>query len=282
MPALIIHGGAGMREGRHAKLVEYAEHLQQIINRSYPLLLGEGAEAAVLDAIRRLEDDPLFNAGTGSRLQSDGRVRMSAALMDSQRKKLAGVMNIENVRHPIDLANHLMTERYSMLCGDQATRYARTLDIAEYDPVTAHRQQEFNERNSGKTGTVGAVAVDAKGVICAGTSTGGVGFETPGRVSDSATVAGTYTSANVGVSCTGVGEHIVNHAVAARIVTRVDDGLTLDEALAKTITEANQRYYQYGLISLDRNGRWAVNQTRGVTTLFAVHDEQQVLLFNQQ
>ena len=280
MPTLIIHGGAGLREGRHAKLAEYAKHLSEILSDSYPVLVQEGARSAILHAIRLLEDDPLFNAGTGSRLQEDGQARMSAALMDSHQQKLAGVINIEKVRHPIELADHLSAERYSMLCGAQATQYARQLGIPEYDPITSHRQQELIERRSGKTGTVGAVAVDQDHVICAGTSTGGVGFETPGRVSDSATVAGTYASSQAGISCTGIGEHIVNHAVAARIVTRVEDGLSLATALDKTITEANQRRYHYGLIGLDSAGNWSVGQTRGITTLFAAHDGTQTTIFD--
>ena len=165
-PVLIIHGGAGMREGRHAKLQEYADHLKQILADSYPQLIQHGARAAVLHAIKLLEDDPLFNAGTGSRLQKDGQARMSAALMDSHQQKLAGVINIEKVRHPIELAEHLTSKRYPMLCGEQATQYARQLGIAEYDPVTPHRQQELAERRGSGTGTVGAVAIDHDQIIC--------------------------------------------------------------------------------------------------------------------
>jgi isoaspartyl peptidase/L-asparaginase-like protein (Ntn-hydrolase superfamily) len=42
------------------------------------------------------------------------------------------------------------------------------------------------------TGTVGCVVLDSKEKIAVATSTGGKGFEIPGRISDSATVAGNY------------------------------------------------------------------------------------------
>lgn len=279
MPTLIIHGGAGAREGGHARFEHYADHLQRIIAQSYPVLLSDGARAAVIHAIRLLEDDPLFNAGTGSRLQRDGRVRMSAALIDSRQQIFSGVINSERIRHPIDLAEHLSSLQHTVLAGEQASAYARAAGFDEHDPVTTERRLEFERKLQGVSGTVGAVALDDEHIICAGTSTGGVGWEIPGRVSDSATVAGTYASAAAGVSCTGIGEQIVNHAVASRIVTRIGDGQSMQTALDKTIDEAEHRQYHYGLICLDRQGAWDARQTRGVTTLFAAHDGRHIVTF---
>jgi L-asparaginase len=279
MPTLIIHGGAGARETGPGQSEQYAEHLQRIIQQSYPVLLHDGARAAVIHAIRLLEDDPLFNAGTGSRLQRDGVVRMSAALIDSRQQTFAGVINVERIRHPIDFADHLSRQRHTVLAGDKATTYARQSGFGEHDPVTEYRRREFEQKRPGTSGTVGAVALDVEQILCAGTSTGGIGWETPGRVSDSATVAGTYASAAARVSCTGSGEQIVHHAVAARIITRIEDGLSLPEAVDRTIAEANHRGYQYGLIGLDSQGTWSAQQTLGVTTLFAVHDGRQIITF---
>ena len=99
-----------------------------------------------------------------------------------------------------------------------------------------------------------------------------MGFETPGRVSDSATVAGTYADAGAGVSCTGVGEHIVDHAAAARIVTRTADGLDLGAAIRRTLHEADELGLEYGLIAVDRSGLARAGSTAGVTTLWAARD----------
>lgn len=280
MATLIIHGGAGAREGRHAGFEAYAERLVGIVAEGYRVLQSDGARAAVIHAIKLLEDDALFNAGTGSRLQRDAKARMSAALMDSVTGSFSGVINIERVRHPIEVAALLAAQKHRVLAGEQATAYAREKGFAEYDPVTEHRLREYRERIAGRSATVGAVAVDDEAVICAGTSTGGVGFETPGRVSDSATVAGTYASAAAGVSCTGIGEQIVDHAAAARIVTRVEDGASLNQALDKTIGEAGQRAYRYGLIAVCRDGAWGVRQTQDVTTLFAVRRDDRTGVFD--
>ena len=87
------------------------------------------------------------------------------------------------------------------------------------------------------TGTVGCVAIDQEGKLAVATSTGGKGFEIPGRISDSATVAGNYANEFCGVSMTGVGEDIVSNATAVKIVTRVTDGMSLEKAFDKTFKE---------------------------------------------
>ena len=80
---LIIHGGAGRLEGKVATKEQYRVGLQEAIGPAYKTLCEKGARAGVIHAIKLLESDPIFNAGTGSKLQKDGRVRMSAAMMDS-------------------------------------------------------------------------------------------------------------------------------------------------------------------------------------------------------
>jgi len=226
----------------------------------------------VLHAIRLLEDDPLFNAGLGSRLQRDGVARMSAALMDGAGGRFSGVINVERVRHPIDVAAALGGDKHRVLAGEFATRFARSLGMGDFDPSTPHRLAEHQRRLAGESGTVGAVAVDRHGAVWAATSTGGVGFETPGRVSDSATVAGTYADSAVGVSCTGIGEHIVDHGAATRVAVRVADGMTLEEAIGRTLGEADQRGLEYGLIAVDREGLAMAGTTYGMTTLWAARD----------
>ena len=279
IPTLVIHGGAGAREGVHSRYEEYAAHLAAILEASYPVLRQGNARDAMLHAIRLLEDDPIFNAGTGSRIQRDGRIRMSAAIMGAETLELSGVINIEAVAHPVDVAQLLAGEKHKVLAGDGALRFARERGLAAHDPATPHRLAEFERKRAGTRGTVGAVALDGEGDLWVGTSTGGVGYELPGRVSDSATVAGTYAGPTVGVSCTGTGEHIVNHAAAARVVTRVEDGSSLGEAVSKTISEANGRGFEYGLIALDRSGAVATGETDGITTVYAIHDGTAIRTF---
>jgi L-asparaginase len=272
--ALIIHGGAGAREGAHTSSDTYAESLRRILPRAWRTMGRAGAREAVLHAVRLLEDDPLFNAGLGSRLQRDGVARMSAALMDGAEQQFCGVVNIEGVRHPIDVAAALEGSRHRVLAGEQATRYARSLGMPEFDPVTPHRLDEHRQRMAGDTGTVGAVAVDEAGRIWAATSTGGVGFETPGRVSDTPTVAGTYADARAGVSCTGIGEHIVDHGAAIRVVVRTSNGVDLRAAVRRTLEEANVRNFSYGLIAVDHEGNVCAGSSRSVTTVWAARNRE--------
>src|SRR6202012_57444 len=181
----------------------------------------------------------LFNAGTGSQIQSDGKIRMSASLMDGKTLEFSGVINIEGVRNPICVAEKLLRMPDKVLAGKGAQEFARENGVPYYNPETSQRRHEYEKKlsDSIRLGTVGCVALDFYGDMAAGTSTGGKGFEIPGRVSDSATAAGNYVNAFVGISCTGVGEDIVSGAVAAKIVTRVTDGMPLAQATEKTLNE---------------------------------------------
>lgn len=271
-PKLIIHGGCGRFEGRHARLQDYETRLARILEKSYARLVKKDAKAAVVYAMRLLEDEEVFNAGYGSKLQSDGTARMSASYMDGLSGKFSAVINVENVRHPIDIAKILNRRKHTVIAGSPAEAFARKVDIPVFNPVAPHRLEEHLARKSGETGTCGVVALDSSGRICAATSTGGIGYEVPGRVGDSPTVAGNYASGHCGVSCTGIGEHIINLAVAARIVTQVDDHQRLDEAVARVVSLGNERKSRFGLIALDAEGHIQVGQTQGVVVLAAWHD----------
>ena len=280
MEQLIIHGGAGSLEGKleHAQVMH--DSLCKIWEESFDILQKGTAEETVCHAIRMLEDDPIFNAGTGSKLQADGQVRMSSALMDGTNNRFSGVINVQNIRNPIEAAALLSKEENTVLSGAQATEFCRKNGMDDYNPVTQERLEDYKKRCSGKHGTVGTVALDNEGHIFAGTSTGGIGFEIPGRVSDCPTVAGTYASTKAGVSCTGIGEQITQQAAAAKIVTRVEDGMPLHDAVTLTMSESNKFSYLYGLISLDSEGHVEVGKTEALDEVFyAFHDNNRIRTF---
>ncbi len=281
-PKLIIHGGAGsaLDGGKGVEAVRAA--LQAVIEVVYPQLQqGIPAQSAVLQACQQLEDDPLFNAGTGSVLQSDGQIRMSAALMEGHSKSFSGVINISRVQHPIQLAAALQSSRDRVVAESGAMELARELNLPIYNPMTARRLQEWlalsqSERQdrfltSVAMGTVGAVALDQQGHLAVATSTGGRGFERIGRVSDSATPAGTYADPFGAISCTGVGEDILDEGLATRIVVRVADGLSLAAALDKTFAEAQARKREFGVIGIAHTGEIGWRTTTDVL-LAAYHD----------
>ncbi len=280
MEQLIIHGGAGSLEGKLENAQVMHDSLCKIWEESFDILQKGTAEETVCHAIRMLEDDPIFNAGTGSKLQADGQVRMSSALMDGTNNRFSGVINVQNIRNPIEAAALLSKEENTVLSGAQATEFCRKNGMDDYNPVTQERLEDYKKRCSGKHGTVGTVALDNEGHIFAGTSTGGIGYEIPGRVSDCPTVAGTYASTKAGVSCTGIGEQITQQAAAAKIVTRVEDGMPLHEAVTLTMSESNKFSYLYGLISLDSEGHVEVGKTEALDEVFyAFHDNNRIRTF---
>ncbi|QDW27015.1 asparaginase [Pedobacter sp. KBS0701] len=237
---LIIHGGffsesSTNQETKKAK----QDALTSIVTLGHEYLKTHTALETVVYTVALLEDNELFNAGIGSQIQSDGKVRLSAALMDGKTEKFSGVINVEDVKNPIQIAQNLLTYDDRVLSGDGAKQFARTNGFEYFNPVTPQRQSEYEAKlnQNNKKGTVGCVALDKDGNLAAATSTGGKGFEIPCRVSDSATVAGNYANQYAGISCTGVGEDIVSGALAAKIVTRVTDGFSLKEASDKSFAE---------------------------------------------
>lgn len=253
---IIIHGGF-FSESNTDKETKKAKQdaLKRIVLDSYEYLKTHTAKETVIYAVTLLEDDVLFNAGTGSQIQSDGKIRMSASIMDGNQLQMTGVINIEEVKNPVLVAEKLHEYEDKVLGGDGATHFARKLGFEVFSTETPQRRKEYLEKlRSSGTGTVGCVAQDKDGNIAVSTSTGGKGFEIPGRISDSATVAGNYANENCGVSCTGVGEDIVNVAVAAKIVTRVSDGFPIEKAFEKTFGELKRIDGFAGAIGIDKAG----------------------------
>lgn len=293
-PKLIIHGGAGSSLQGKGGFVQVRQSLHAIVQDVYDLLLnGKSATDAVVHGCQLLENEPRFNAGTGSVLQSDGQLRMSASLMDGTQQSFSGVINVSRLKNPIDLAVFLQTQRDRVLSDYGATELLRELQIPPYNPLTDLRLKEWMEERKGNfqkkmagvlaepvseeagRGTIGVVALDSEGKLAAGTSTGGKGFEHIGRVSDSAMPAGNYATMKAGVSCTGIGEDIIDECLAAKIVVRVTDGLSLAEAMSRSITESLENKRDLGAISLDATGAIAYGKTCDVLVA-AYHNGKEI------
>jgi L-asparaginase len=254
---LIIHGGFFSESATNQEMKKAKQDaLAEIASLAHQYLATHTALETVSYTVSLLEDNLLFNAGLGSQIQSDGKVRLSAAIMDGKTQKFAGVINIEDVKNPIQVATQLLTYEDNVLSGDGAVDFARKNGHDYYDPITPQRQAEYEQKlnQQNNKGTVGCVALDAAGNLAAATSTGGKGFEIPCRVSDSATVAGNFANGFAAVSCTGVGEDIVSVALSARIVTRVTDGFTLKDACDKSFSELKEIDGFAGVIGISNSG----------------------------
>ena len=278
---IILHGGFFSESStNHETKVAKQEALLRIVKDSYAYLQTHSAVETVVYAVSLLEDDALFNAGIGSQIQSDGKIRMSASLMDGTTEKFSGVINIEEVKNPIQVALELMKVDDRVLGGSGATNFARQHGFEKFSTEIPQRRAEYEAKLAATgMGTVGCVALDADGKLAAATSTGGKGFEIPGRISDSATVAGNYVNAFCGVSLTGVGEDIVSNATAAKIVTRVTDGFTLERAFEKTFAELKPYDGFAGAIAIDKDGN-LFHQDSHPSMVFASFDGENSAVFN--
>lgn len=281
-PKLIIHGGASSAEDKGG-VDAVRQSLHKMLEDVYNLLLaGATASEAVVRGCRLLEDEPRFNAGTGSVLQSDGQIRMSASLMDGTPQSFSGVINASRLQNPIELALALQNYPDRVLSDYGAAELVREMALPIYNPLTEERLQEWLQDRQNNmpspsqgTGTIGVVALDAKGCIAAGTSTGGKGFERIGRVSDSAMPAGNYATSLAGISCTGIGEDIIDECLAARIVVRVTDGLSLSAAFERSMTEAQRNHRDLAAIGIDATGAIAWGKTSEVL-LAAYHTGEKI------
>ncbi|MDB9306264.1 isoaspartyl peptidase/L-asparaginase [Nodularia spumigena CS-591/12] len=292
-PKVIIHGGAGSSLHGKGGLESVRRSLYPVVEAVYSLLLsGAAASEAVLLGCQMLEDDPRFNAGTGSVLQSDGQIRMSASLMDGTSGRFSGVINISRVKNPIQLVHFLQSSPDRVLSDYGAAELARELQVPLFNALTDLRLKEWMQErqdnfkstmagvvaepelvessNAGR-GTIGVVVLDSFGRLAVGTSTGGKGFERIGRVSDSAMPAGNYATSYAAVSCTGIGEDIIDECLAAKIVVRVTDGMFLKDAMQRSFTEASKNQRDLGAIALDASGAISWGKTSEVL-LAAYHD----------
>lgn len=284
-PKVIIHGGAGSSLQGKGGIVALRQELYAIVEAVYErLAAGASAKAATILGCQLLEDNPRFNAGKGSVLQSDGQVRMSASLMDGATQRFSGIINVAQVQHPVDMAAFLQSCDDRVLSDYGSGLLARELNLPLFDPTTDLRLQEWLQERSdnfqksmagviaeqelvdanARRGTIGVVALDQAGHLAAGTSTGGKGLERIGRVSDSAMPAGNYANQVAGISCTGIGEDIIDECLAAKIVIRATDGMTFAQAFEKSFGEAAQHQRDLGAIGIDRTGAIAWGKTSDV------------------
>jgi len=181
---IIIHGGffSESHTNQEVKLAKQ-EALNGIVQLGYKHLQHHTAAETAVYTVRLLEDCELFNAGTGSQIQSDGKIRLSASLMDGKTQRFSGVINIEDVKNPICVAEKLRAYDDRVLSGKGACDFVIENGHKYYNPEIPQRRHEYEQKlsDSIRLGTVGCVALDVHGNLAAATSTGGKGFEIPGR-----------------------------------------------------------------------------------------------------
>jgi beta-aspartyl-peptidase (threonine type) len=276
MFGIALHGGAGTlpRSEMNAEQEQfYRLGLERALSAGYSVLEGGGASLdAVTRAIVVLEDDPLFNAGRGSVFTIDGRNELDASIMDGSTLKAGAVCGLRHIKNPITLARTVMDQSdYVLLCGDGAEEFAleRGFDLVPGGYFhTSARWQQLERIRLGDTslsaltishvGTVGAVALDSRGRLAAGTSTGGMTGKRYNRIGDSPIIgAGTYADdRSCAVSATGHGEIFIRAAVAHDISARMRFGQRDLQTAVREVVHGELAALQGegGVVAIDRHG----------------------------
>jgi beta-aspartyl-peptidase (threonine type) len=300
---IAIHGGAGtiLKSMLTPELeINYNQGLQEALNAGYAILEQQGTSLdAVVEAVKVLENNELFNAGKGAVFTNEGLHEMDASIMDGRNLMAGAVAGVRNIKNPILLAKEVMLHSgHVILCGNGANEFAKTRQIEtasdeylfnqyRYDQWVDIRDSEFYQldhkednlksflEKEKKFGTVGAVALDQHGHIAAATSTGGMTNKRYGRIGDSP-IPGSGTYANdhtCAISCTGHGEFFIRAVVAYDVSCLMEyKGLTLKEACDIVVKDKLVKMGgEGGLIAIDRLGNYELSfnsegMYRGVKT----------------
>lgn len=254
--SIIVHGGAGEIDA--ASVPSRLAGCRAAAEAGYAILKRNGSALdAVQAAVVELETNPLFNAGTGSTLNRDGKVETDAAIMDGATLRVGAIAAVSGIRNPVKLARKVMeASNHILLAGEGAYQFAEQQGIETCDPeaLVVPTQRAHWEKEHG---TVGAVALDAQGHLAAATSTGGVFDKLPGRVGDTSLVGcGTYADEYAAVSCTGLGEDIMRVTLARHAAYLVEQGAEAAAAARRAIVYfSGKARGEAGLILVDRSGR---------------------------
>ena len=286
---LAIHGGAGtiLKENMTDSLeLAYRQTLEDALKIGYDAICqGKSALDAVEMTIKVLEDSPLFNAGRGAVFTHQGHNELDASIMEGSSRNAGAVAGVRTIKHPISAARAVMEKSaHVMLTAEGAETFAQSAGLEIVDPSYFRTEQRWNElqrvlervdkpaaahqvpnsqrpTNAEKFGTVGCVALDIKGHLAAGTSTGGMVNKRFGRVGDSPIIgAGTYADdRTAAISCTGWGEYFIRHAAAVQVCAKIQyGGLSLFRAAEEVIDEIGEMGGDGGLIAINQQGEIAM------------------------
>ena len=323
--AIVLHGGAGVikRSEMDPKTdAAYRASLTRAIEAGAQVLNSGGSSMNAIEAsIRILEDDPLFNAGRGAVFAADGQNELDAAIMDGATLEAGAVADVTRTRHPISLARAVMEKSpHVFLVGEGADQFSVYAGLEQVNPSfffterrwqalikqlkkeslpipprpkgapppPARPQADLGPAHAHEYGTVGMVALDRRGDVAAGTSTGGTQAKRWGRVGDSPLIgAGTYASnQSCAISATGTGEYFIRLTVARSICALVQyKGYTLQQAADEVIhKELAAIHGDGGVIAIAPDGQmaWSFNTPGMFRARLAEGGKVQVGIYNDE
>lgn len=270
---LVIHGGAGVMERQKMspeRQEQYLFHLDWALHTGDSVLRAGGTSTdAVVSTITYLEECPLFNAGKGAVFSWEGKNELDASIMEGASLKAGAVAGVTTIRNPIRAARAVMENSpHVFLSGKGAAEFAREQGLPlvknrhfytreRHDQLKALKKRMREREQAGNHGTVGCVALDQYGNLCAGTSTGGMTGKRYGRIGDTPVIgAGNYAdNKSCAVSCTGHGEFFIRAGIARDVAARMEyKGETLQEASDGALAKLTAMGGTGGFIALDRKG----------------------------
>lgn len=274
---LVIHGGAGVMQKSamsDQRQAEYKAKLEEALQVGENLLKnGATSTDAVVEVIKILENSPLFNAGKGAVFTSSGENELDASIMEGKNLNAGAIAGVKDIKNPITAARAVMENSdHVLLSGKGASEFAREqkLEIVKnkyfftpsrYESLKRLQKQERERTPADNTGTVGCVALDIHGNLCAGTSTGGMTNKKYGRIGDSPIIgAGNYANNKTcAVSCTGHGEYFIRLGVARDISALMEyKNMNVADACAEEIRKLGELGGTGGVIALDAKGNIAM------------------------
>ena len=288
--SIVIHGGAGTMEREKMsveKELEYKKKLGEALNKGYEILENNGSsERAVIEAIKIMEDSPLFNAGKGAVLDERGEVSLDASFMNGENLNAGAIAGVKKIKNPIIAAYSVMKNTPQvLLISEGADEFAKEQGLTIVNNsyfITERRMSQFLKNKTlsqlkdkkessltiSKFGTVGCVALDKNGNLSAGTSTGGRSNKKWGRVGDVPIIgAGNYANNNTcAISATGWGEFFIRNVVAHDISSLLEyKQLDIKQAAKISLDKVKKLGGSGGVIALDKFGNYAMEfNTKGM------------------
>lgn len=286
---LVIHGGAGTllkKEMSKEKEKAYKDALNESLKKGYEVLKKGGTSLdAIEEAIKVMEDSPLFNAGKGAVFTHDEKNELDASIMYGKNLMAGSVAGVSTIKNPISAARLVMEKSpHVMMVGNGAEIFAHSNGIEKVDPSYFYTKNRFDQLQKikdtekieldhsskvnskypdSKFGTVGAVALDQYGDLAAGTSTGGMTNKKYGRVGDSPIIgAGTYANNKTcAISATGHGEYFIRSVVSYDISALMEyKGLSIQKASDEVVKNKLVKIGgEGGVIGVDKNGNIAMS-----------------------
>ena len=306
-PVIVIHGGtSGLGLSKEEFSKRESVMLQSL--KAGQEILAKGGEAmdAVIAAIKVMEDSPIFNAGKGAVFTSDGYNELDAALMHGGSRKAGAIAMGRHIKNPIEAARLVMEKTWhTLVAGEGADNLAKKYGLEMVEQKYYFTQERWDQLQEAKKneqllldsdkakaflekpflgeytepylGTVGAVALDSKGNLVAGTSTGGLTNKMTGRIGDSPIIgAGTYAdNDSLGLSCTGTGDifmRVVSGHEASALYKYKK--LSLQKAIEGTIEQVAKLGGSGGIVSIDKLGNTGFAWTKDKLGMF--HGEARV------